>query len=531
MDCDADVLFDMGFGFDEGSEYVSELIHDDSNRLAFEEENGVQVVSNDEDHQLFSHIEGMLKTVQANIADDEEPEAGVDRIQSNAKKVGKPKYVPKWTEEDGTRRPTLPHQSYWYNVYVAHPDVGSASFQRKFRFRFRLPYAQFIELEGKLGDVAAFGRWHNGRINPWTRQATAPISLLLLAALRYLGRGWTFDDLAENTAISQEVLRVFFHAFIDYGSTVLYQLYIRPPRTSWDARVHSAEYEIAGFPGAVGSSDATHILLERVSYRFRQTHIGFKMSHTARSYNITVNHRRQIIATTSGHPARWNDKTLALFDDFMQELHEGNIMDDNHFQLYAYDSDGEVTKQDYRGAWLLVDNGYLAWSTTVPPIKTTTSRAEIRFSAWLESMRKDVECTFGILKGRWRILKTGIRLFGTHSADKIFLTCCALHNWLLEIDGLHERWAEGEQSEWEDPLGNHERDAHHDVSRAVVNLQNPADARSYGASAFGLGNDIAGDDGDMVLSPAPFLLQILLLVCRMSSKIAMLQHPLVALYR
>lgn len=38
----------------------------------------------------------------------------------------------------------------------------------------------------------------------------------------------------------------------------------------------------------------------------------------------------------------------------------------------------------------------------------TTSRMEIRFSAWLESLRKDVECTFGILKGQWRVLKTGV---------------------------------------------------------------------------------------------------------------------------
>ena len=37
---------------------------------------------------------------------------------------------------------------------------------------------------------------------------------------------------------------------------------------------------------------------------------------------------------------------------------------------------------------------------------------EIRWSKWLESMRKDVECTFGIMKGRWRILSglPGVRL-------------------------------------------------------------------------------------------------------------------------
>jgi hypothetical protein len=29
-----------------------------------------------------------------------------------------------------------------------------------------------------------------------------------------------------------------------------------------------------------------------------------------------------------------------------------------------------------------------------------------------ESLRRDVECCFGILKGRWRILKVGVRLHG-----------------------------------------------------------------------------------------------------------------------
>ena len=39
-----------------------------------------------------------------------------------------------------------------------------------------------------------------------------------------------------------------------------------------------------------------------------------------------------------------------------------------------------------------------------------------------------------------RILKTGIRLEGVVMATKIWLTCCALHNMLLEIDGLTEPW-------------------------------------------------------------------------------------------
>lgn len=169
----------------------------------------------------------------------------------------------------------------------------------------------------------------------------------------------------------------------------------------------------------------------------------------------------------------------------MQKLHEGKILNDTTFELYEYNSMGVVVKQKYRGAWLLVDNGCLAHPTTVPPIKTTTSKSEIRFSAWLESLRKDVECTFGILKGRWRILKTGVRLHGVIAADKVFTTCCALHNWLLEVDGLDARWEEGVRSDW-DVGACDEEDM---IPDAVARLRHPVKQRNYDLSGMGAGSD------------------------------------------
>ena len=49
---------------------------------------------------------------------------------------------------------------------------------------------------------------------------------------------------------------------------------------------------------------------------------------------------------------------------------------------------------------------------------------EIRWSKWLESMHKDVECTFGILKGRRQILKAGVRIHGVDGVDDVWLTMC-----------------------------------------------------------------------------------------------------------
>ena len=71
-------------------------------------------------------------------------------------------------------------------------------------------------------------------------------------------------------------------------------------------------------------------------------------------------------------------------------------------------------------------------------------------------MRKDVECTFGILKGRWRIVKTGIQLQPLSAVDDVCLTCCALHNMLLNFDDLDVKWNEGVKSPYEGEMGWHE---------------------------------------------------------------------------
>jgi hypothetical protein len=72
-------------------------------------------------------------------------------------------------------------------------------------------------------------------------------------------------------------------------------------------------------------------------------------------------------------------------------------------------------------------------------------------------------------------------------ADKIFLTCCALHNWLLEVDGLDERWTEGVASGWEGSLGDHNVN---EISRAILNLHNQVDVQNYDLSGLRAGNNI-----------------------------------------
>lgn len=207
--------------------------------------------------------------------------------------------------EDGELEAILPTETMWYHMYVSCPNDQDKRFLHKFRRRFRLPYHSWLEFVEDAKEGNWFPRWMAGK-------DSSPLELLILGAFRYLGRGWTFDDLEEATGISEEVHRCFFHKFIEVGSTILFDKYVVTPTNADEAARHKVEFELAGMPGTPGSSDATHIIHEMCSWRLRRSHKGGKLKQPVRSYNMTVNHRRRILGTTRGHPGSWNDKSVVL---------------------------------------------------------------------------------------------------------------------------------------------------------------------------------------------------------------------------
>jgi len=103
--------------------------------------------------------------------------------------------------------PLRPTDSLWYAIYVESPDLTNQKFHQQFRTQFRCPYHKYLELLSLLKENELFHRWLS---KDAIGCEASPIELLLLGTLRYLGCGWTFDDLEEQTAISREVNRHFF---------------------------------------------------------------------------------------------------------------------------------------------------------------------------------------------------------------------------------------------------------------------------------------------------------------------------------
>ena len=96
-----------------------------------------------------------------------------------------------------------------------------------------------------------------------------------------------------------------------------------------------------------------------------------------------------------------------------------------------------------RSAYLITDNGYAKWRMMQCPIKCSTNEHELRWSTRLESVRKDVECFFGRLKARFRILHMRILFHQQYKVDNVFISSSILHNMTLvqyDFDDLDIAW-------------------------------------------------------------------------------------------
>jgi len=338
------------------------------------------------------------------------------------------------------RRPNpdrLPSEdSNWYRHYVAiTPEKRARLLDRttrvakQFHFRFRMWYeiwSEFMDYIRSKDPFPSFGGVSaSGKLGH-------PLELYVLGALRVLGRHHTFDDLEENTEISAERHRVFFHRFIEFGSTTLFTEWICKPSTPEEVTDCIFDYAQAGFPGCLGSVDSTYFwhIMCRAGLR---NQMESKEARAVVRVNFVVNHSRKILSCTPVFKGVLNDISIANYDPFLQELRSGsNPLFDIDFDLRTANG-GTVTEH---GLYLICDGGYNKWRILMTGDNVWSDPVNVQWRKRLESLRKDVECLNGILKARWKILQAGIRLHSISDVQKIVHTCAALHNMLLVKDGL-----------------------------------------------------------------------------------------------
>lgn len=86
----------------------------------------------------------------------------------------------------------------------------------------------------------------------------------------------------------------------------------------------------------------------------------------------------------------------------------------------------------YKAGYYLTDGIYPEYATFVKTFTDPVDEKRKYFKKKQESARKDIECTFGILKKRWKVLSFPSRYWGKEKMHDVIYTCIILHNMILE---------------------------------------------------------------------------------------------------
>ena len=302
------------------------------------------------------------------------------------------------------RRVTPKLSRWWWLDYIENPEPDCPSWNKGFRQRFRLPYWLFVEIlewVSGYGCGGLFDRWRT-EADGYTGQKKQEGFLYWASPPRHAMVPWQGMYIRWYWRLYESKLRgasLFFFTrsrhlvrnFCTHGSYIcrirLPTCKIASPSTPW-----------------LGFLDVSEVPMRHISHSTRLLlHFGkpilagckMGLETTSRTYNLTVNHRRQILHTTTGHPGRWNDKTLIRFDTFMADLRDGAFDERINFKLKRGGKEGRNENENdddedlvtIKGAYIIVNNGYLRWPTTIPRMKDAFNRSEQRFSQWLELLR------------------------------------------------------------------------------------------------------------------------------------------------
>ena len=336
-----------------------------------------------------------------------------------------------------------PYQSLFYLKYIQEAEEAMAlddqdgtiwdttsSDGKTFRRRFGLPYSTFhmVYLDWRRHGEYRAQQDRAGRNRVDSR-------ILLLGCFRALAKGTTFDGIEELTDVSVSHIHSFFVKFIAWFYSHYHTTWIVFPATTEQVVHVESRYAGLGLPGCLGSVDCVHVGWDMCPGGFNSDCIG-KEGYPTLAFQVIVSHSRRILAVTQSFFGTWNDKTIVKFDDKVKQLRVLPFYTNYYWQLLQ--SNGDLMVQ--KGLYLICDGGYHQWQTLIPPYKhQIEGTAQYGWSKHVESLRKDVECTFGILKKRFSILKLRARLHSKELIEDIFRCCCILHNMNHDFDGYDAR--------------------------------------------------------------------------------------------
>ena len=172
-----------------------------------------------------------------------------------------------------------------------------------------------------------------------------------------------------------------------------------------------------GFPHVIGCIDGTHIPIGQPSENAHD-YYSYKMKYTINVQAI-CDHRGLFTDVDIKWPGSVHDARVFANSAVQKRYCDGS------FKLYYKQL---LPGDEFVPQVLLADPGYPLLPHVMREFATCHNNEEVIFNTMLRSVRNQIECAFGRLKARWRILLRPMDLKHEDIPDVVF-TCFLLHNF------------------------------------------------------------------------------------------------------
>jgi hypothetical protein len=300
-------------------------------------------------------------------------------------------------------------QDYFADNCVYPPNY----FWRRYQMRRQL----FLRIIRRLGEYSPYFTQREDACN---RHGLSPLQKCT-AALRLLAYGGAADsideylNLARSTAL--DCLEKFYEGIIHcYGDE-----FCRRPNIV-DTQRLLAKDEERGFPGMLGSIDCKHWQWRNCPVAHAGQFKGRDIKYPTIILEVVASYDRWIWHAFFGVAGSNNDINVLNQSPLFTDVLRGEAPVVNF----------TVNGHKYNRGYYLADGIYPSWPVFMKDITLPQCEKHQVFINAQAAWRKDVECSFGLLKSRFNIIAVPGRSYSQRTFGLIMRACVILHNMIID---------------------------------------------------------------------------------------------------
>nr|XP_043639649.1 protein ALP1-like [Erigeron canadensis] len=315
------------------------------------------------------------------------------------------------------RQREIGHQILLNDWFVDEPKFNDAYFRKK----FRMEKSMFLKI---VDDIEANFPYFRDEFDARGRDNFKPLQKVA-SAVRQLVTGNPPDEYDEYLHMVARTGRDSLDQFCDAIIKLYGREYLRRPTQHDVARILQAHEERHHMSGMLGSIDCTHVEWLNCPRHLKGQYTRGDHGVPTIMLEITTSQDLWIWHAYFGAPGSNNDINVWNQSD-LYHMERNDTAPDTSFV---------VNGREYKRGYYLTDGIYNKYSTFVKAYLYPTDPKEKRFKKLQEGARKDVERAFGVLKGKWNILRPPLRPLIKHKIGQYVYAACILHNMVIKSDG------------------------------------------------------------------------------------------------